>query len=100
MPLFDFRCTACNNVTEHYLPLQNTDDPISCKICGSPKQKMLPFTYCRNFEAQVVTDIGDKPVYVRNKQELTDAINRFNDSHLAHQHGKARIYEKLHKKEF
>lgn len=99
MPLFDFKCEVCNDVSEHYLPLSNTGDVIHCKTCGNRKHKMLPFTHCRNFEAQFVENIDDKPVYVRNRQELKDAVNRFNDSHLAAQHGRVRIYEKLSKRE-
>ncbi len=39
MPLFDFLCVACGATSE--VLISSSDDPPSCKACGSPNVRKL-----------------------------------------------------------
>ena len=98
MPLFDFACEECNVVL--YDQYRNHSEMHveafpHCPKCGE-KTKVMYQTVThstRNFEAQWVRDIDDKPVFVRNRSELRDAIERHNDTELASKQGRLRTYE-------
>ena len=40
MPIFDFKCTKCNNISEDYLPSHNNSNP-KCVKCGETTKRML-----------------------------------------------------------
>lgn len=98
MPLFDFKCPECGH--EHIDVYRNVSEMENCCFpfcdkCGNKTEVMYHriTTNCVNFEAQWVRDIDDKPVFVRNRNELRDAIARHNDSELASKQGRLRTCE-------
>jgi len=93
MPIYEFKCTKCGKVFERIMPVYSYRNSGAICDCGDVALRQISAHRVRSFNPQFVEDIQDKPVYVRNKQELTDAVNKFNDSELASKQGKVRRYE-------
>ena len=65
------------------------DDIAECPECNDIAKRQISKFNFKMFPACHVTDIQhENPPYVRNWQELTDALNRFNDTELASKQGK------------
>ena len=100
MPIYEYKCKKCKNIFEE---VQNLNAPIfnKCPECGGRCSRILstsqiktkPSTQIQPFEPHMVTDIGDKPVFVKNRQELKDSLARHNDSEIAQKVGKLRVYD-------
>ena len=41
MPIYEFRCTECDEVSEEMLSFKNKKKTIECPICGSRSEKIL-----------------------------------------------------------
>ena len=41
MPIYEYRCSSCGAEFESIRPVSRADDPIDCKICGSPASRQL-----------------------------------------------------------
>jgi len=41
MPLYEYRCDDCNNVSEEYRPFNQYRENIPCKSCGKTARKIL-----------------------------------------------------------
>ena len=92
MPIYEFKCCHCGTIFERIT--RSKEDVSFCSNCGSKKIKpMLSIFKPKSFDAQMIKDIQHEPVYVRNRSELRDSINRFNDTELASVQGKVAIYE-------
>lgn len=87
MPLYEYKCNSCKHEFEQF---GHVDDKLTiCPECGMTGTRQLSKPNVHVFVAQHVRDIQDSnPPYVRNRQELTDAVNRFNDTELASKQGK------------
>jgi NAD-dependent SIR2 family protein deacetylase len=98
MPLFDFKCPECGYVMKDQYrnksEMENCCFP-HCDKCGTVTEVMFNTitSNCVNFEAQWIRDISNRPVFVRNKSELNDAIAKFNDTELASKQGRVHVYE-------
>ena len=92
MPIYEYRCTKCKHQFEVYEKI-NSDGWQNCPKCKGIGIRVLSAPVVKSFNPQSIDDIQDKPVYVKNKQEVTDAVNKFNDSELASKQGKVRVYE-------
>lgn len=91
VPIYEYKCIVCEHEFEN-IDAIDAKEP-QCVDCGGDTYRMLSAHRPRSFDSQFVRDIQNEPVYVRNKQELTDAVNRFNDGELADKQGKVRVYE-------
>jgi len=93
MPLYEFKCRCCGLLFEKILKIDEFTDRFVCDECNDIAYLQISKSNFKVFESQYVRDIQDKdPPYVRNRQELTDAINRFNDTELASKQGKLAVY--------
>ena len=41
MPIYEYRCAACDAAFESIRPVSRADDPIECKTCGQPATRQL-----------------------------------------------------------
>jgi len=100
MPIYEYRCKRCKNIFEKIQNI-NVVRFEKCPECGGRCSRILstsqlvtkPSTQIQSFKPHEVTDIGDKPVFVKNRQELKDALARHNDSEEASRVGKLRVYD-------
>jgi hypothetical protein len=56
---------------------------------------ILSFANIKSFKPQIIDliDEEEKPIFVRNRMELTDEIKRYNDTKQASKTGKVAILE-------
>lgn len=50
MPSFDFKCSKCGSISEHYIPTLSSPNP-SCDNCGSDTERLPPLfgiVWCRD----------------------------------------------------
>lgn len=96
MPLYEFEC-KCGYIFEEFRKLELYEQEIKCKQCGGLAQLVLKPLRVKMFKTQELhgVNIGKeyKPTIVRNKQDVVDAMNRFNDSEIASKQGKVTIAE-------
>lgn len=94
MPIYEFKCDYCGNIFEVITAVWKKKG-ITCPKCYTFTDHLLMSApgKIENFEAYYEADIDDKPIFVRNKQDLKDAINKHNDEELADKVGKLRIYD-------
>jgi putative FmdB family regulatory protein len=60
MPIYEFKCTACNNIDEHLMRLS---DPLpeGCSACGKPVIKIMSnSTFALKGSGWYVTDYKNK----------------------------------------
>ena len=102
MPIYEYECKKCKIIVGEYKKLEEYRDTIKCSQCGKRMKRVFSVHQVRNFEAQplnlTITDrkTGDETQLVaRNKQGLTDAINRYNDTPEAARTGKVAVLEQL-----
>lgn len=100
MPLYEYICKDCKRIHSVVLKIDEWKDTAGCPFCGSiTKQVISSPLVIRSFKPQVVgatltsVDGDDVNQYVRNKQELTDAVNRYNDTERASRTGKVAVLE-------
>ena len=92
MPIYDYSCKNCGNVFERFAKIGEKVGP--CPLCSSEDITLVPSVFrAKAWNPQFVRDIQDKPIFVRNRNELRDSINKFNDSELASIQGKVAVYE-------
>ena len=100
MPIYEYKCKCCKYIFEQ---IQNINASVfaKCPECGGRCSRILstsqlitkPSTQIQSFQPHEVTDIDDKPIFVKNNQELKDALARHNDSEIAQKVGKLRVYD-------
>ena len=87
MPLYDYKCPSCDFVFERVGMID--EDRAKCPECDGLAKRQISRFNVHVFVSQHVRDIQDaNPPYVRNRQELRDAVNRFNDTELASKQGR------------
>lgn len=92
MPLYSFKCNKCDIITDEIFSIHENSEYIHCPECSSLAFKILTKPNIKVFKSQVLEHLQDtNPPLVRNQQDVTDAINRFNDTQFADQHGKAAV---------
>ena len=94
MSIYEFKCDSCGYEFEKILRFTEITSVV-CPVCGSPTDHkiMSALGNIKNFEAHYQDHIDHKPVLVRNRQDLKDALARHNDSELASKVGKLRAYD-------
>jgi len=99
MPLYEYKCEKCGLTHDRYCKIKESENQFICSFCGDFMRKVISPMNVRSFKPQFVgatltdKDGGDVNQYVRNKQELTDAINRYNDTERASKTGRVAILE-------
>jgi putative FmdB family regulatory protein len=99
MPIYEHECPNCGLKMEVYRNISECNDVIICTSCGSKCNKLISKMNVHVFESQVIgatltdKDGNDVNQFVKNKSELTDAINRYNDTKRASMTGKVAILE-------
>ena len=96
MPIYEWECESCNNIFETITMIDDVKIPI-CPKCNQLKCKRIMSALGRidNFEAYYETDIDDKSVLVRTRQDLKDAIAKHNDGELADKVGTLAPYDPI-----
>jgi uncharacterized protein YcgI (DUF1989 family) len=65
---------------------------VTCPECNGTSEKIITRPTIHVFKDQILRDLQDaNPPRVANRQQLKDAINRFNDSAFAAEHGKVAV---------
>ena len=41
MPLYDYQCSKCNNITEGFGKIADKDETIPCSACGKPSKRII-----------------------------------------------------------
>ena len=94
MPLYEFEC-ECGKFTE-FFKLKDFRRKITCK-CGREAKLIISPVKSKVFRTQhlhgVETGLEETAHIVRNKQDVIDARNRYNDSQIATKQGKVSIME-------
>jgi putative FmdB family regulatory protein len=96
MPIYEFECQVCKKKLELYLKVDECGQNLYCPECVQVKlTKIISKPIVRSFKPQTldIIDDNEKPMHASNKQELTDAINRYNDSKWANKSGKVAVLE-------
>ena len=99
MPIYEFKCEKCGVIQDVYRKVVERDNDSICPRCENKQKRLISKLTTRVFEPQTVgatltdKDGNDINPYVRNKQELTDAINKYNDTERASKTGKVAILE-------
>lgn len=95
MPLYDYKCDNCNSEFEVFG--KPNELQVICPFCNSlTKHRLISkFGKIENFDPHFETDIDDKPVFVRHRQDLKDAIAKFNDGEQASKTGKLTLYDDI-----
>lgn len=97
MPLYDYDCEICGSKEDNvFHSVSECGNERICPLCGEKMRRIIKAHHVRVFVPQFVDD----GAYVRNKQELKDHINRYNDSHQAQKTGKIAVFEQLSGREF
>jgi putative FmdB family regulatory protein len=90
MPLYDFRCKTCDFEFERIMSVH--DEYVKCPECNGLSFKAISKPNIKVFRPQFLEHLQHENVpYVRNRQEVTDAINRYNDGELASKQGKLSV---------
>ena len=93
MPIYEYECALCGGAFEW---IQRMNDPYpSCVICncGEVERLISAPGIIEDFDPYIETDIDNKPVYVRTKQDLRDSVARHNDGEEADKMGKLAVYD-------
>ena len=92
MPLYSFYCKHCEITTDEIFSIHEESDYIHCPECSRLAFKIISKPNIKIFKTQILEHLQDSNApLVRNQQDVTDAINRFNDTQFADQHGKAAV---------
>lgn len=69
MPLYEYQCSACGNVTEELRSIDNRDDRLVCKKCGSPLKRNLSLFNKSTAKKGIANAPADnnKPVETKSK---------------------------------
>lgn len=97
MPLYEFEC-KCGSIFEKFNKLEFFEKEVKCNQCGGFAQLNIKPVKSKVFQKQhldgVCTDgLTYQPTIVGSKQEVVDAVNRFNDSEVASKEGKVVVVE-------
>jgi len=93
MPIYEFKCDRCGDEFEVIATIgQKT---ATCLICNYSTEHRLVSSLgkIKQFEGYFETDIDNKPVYIKHKQDLRDAVAKHNDGEEADKMGKLAIYD-------
>ena len=90
MPLYEYECKSCNSVFDMVRSIHEDVIYSYCPKCHALCFKILSKPNMHIFKPQNV-NIDDSAPFVRNRQELTDAVNKFNDTEIASVHGKVAV---------
>jgi putative FmdB family regulatory protein len=99
MPLYEYECPECGATLEKYFKVEEYKTQIKCYCCNGSMERIISKTSVKIFRSQFVgatltdKDGNDVQQYVRNKQDLGDAIKRYNDTERASKTGKIAILE-------
>ncbi len=99
MPIYEYECKSCGLIHEHYCNVSEFERERRCIFCEGIAKVILSLSSVHVFKPQVVgasltgKDGEDINPFVHNKQELTDAINKYNDTERASKTGKVAILE-------
>jgi putative FmdB family regulatory protein len=87
MPLFEYRCEACEQVFEKLVRAQDTE-PIVCPACGSDKLERLLSSFAVDSEAgrQRNLQIGRSLAKKANKDKNIAEAEHVRDHVLGHDH--------------
>jgi putative FmdB family regulatory protein len=88
MPIYEFKCIKCGRVQEYYLKPHEIKKKRRCDMCFGKLAQVFSVFTPKTYNEDCVRDLQHEPVRIGRKQDITDAINRFNDSELASKQGK------------
>lgn len=99
MPLYEYLCESCGKVHGELCKVSEWEKIKECPFCNGNSKQIISSVNISSFKSQIVgatltdKDGNDVNQYVRNKGELTDAVNRYNDTERASKTGKVAILE-------
>ena len=95
IPIYEYRCDHCGN--EFEVIGNFTMESAVCPFCEfvTLHKIMSALGRIEGFDPYLETDITDKPIYIRHKQDLKDAIAKYNDGEEASKTGKLAVYDTI-----
>ena len=95
MPMYEYECTLCGGIFEHIKPFGECYTV--CVFCGCARVKKLISApaIIEKFDPYMETDIYDKPIKIRTKQDLRDAVAKYNDGEWASKTGKLAVLDRI-----
>ena len=68
MPLYDFKCDACGNLTEQFAKVEQTS--LECPKCRQQMRRVISTSYSVHGDMQPYLDheMAPQPVWVKNKR--------------------------------
>lgn len=97
--LYEYECNWCGNNTEVIGSVDDYNKTVVCPSCRNVMKRIISPVSVRSFIPQTVgatitdKDGNDVNQFVRNKGELTDAINRYNDTERASKTGRVAVLD-------
>jgi putative FmdB family regulatory protein len=97
MPEYEYVWKKCGKTHSEFHRVSEWRGEGECPFCGANSKQIISTFNVSSFKSQVVVatltdkDGSDVNQYVRNKRELKDAINRFNDTERASKTGRVAV---------
>ena len=98
MPIYEFYCNKCKSTIGEFMKIEDHDRPQKCGHCGKKMKRIFSVHNVHNFIAQdlnvTITDrkTGDEKIlHAGSRQDLKDAINRYNDTPEAAKTGRVAV---------
>jgi putative FmdB family regulatory protein len=88
MPIYEFKCIKCGKKHEYFLKPFELKKKRRCESCFSKMAQVFSVFTPKTYREDCLRDLQHDPVRVGRKQDITDAINKFNDSEFASKHGR------------
>ena len=75
MPLYDFQCTECRNIHEHYAHIEERIK--TCETCGGLMKRMIGIGQNVIGDIDFVTDnITGKPIRITSRKQLRGLLKK------------------------
>lgn len=78
MPVYTYRCLDCNEITEHFSPINAKKPPVvKCEYCDGPTRKIIMETpHCRmDWKAYSTEEDGMKLVIRGGRAEMSSPLS-------------------------
>jgi len=77
MPLYDFECLDCGHKFEAIIKYEDADSQ-TCRSCDGETKRLVSAGRPIFFREGYYEHFTNKPIYIKNKQELKQACEKYN----------------------
>jgi putative FmdB family regulatory protein len=78
MPIYDFKCQKCDQVSEYYAKISETERACEEPGCHGEMKRLITTNVSVAGDIQPYLDphIGSKPVYIKSKQHRREVMRK------------------------